>query len=125
MNKQKFKKNIDHVLDVFCKIFAYGSVLAIIIFSQFVLIGGLVYLADSRVLNREVLLCSLLLSFSTFFYGCSHIACRSYTYRKVQQSNGLSKYRKRAIENFLTGFILFLLSLGILLLTIFTEKIFW
>jgi len=53
---------------------------------------------------------------STFFYACARVAARSYighTTSDIYHKNG-DKYRERVINNFFIGFLLFLLSLGIL-----------
>ena len=122
--KQKWRRFFDSVFDVFAQKFRHRIVIGSLVFLEFVIVEGLIYLNLSQTKNTDALsylILRCLLLFSVLFFSCGHVACRSYNNCKKQQADGASKYRRRTIENSLVGLGFFLMSFGLLLFMVLKK----
>ena len=120
--KEKRRKICNDIFEVFAKIFAYSISPIILIVTQFVIIVksvGFVIHKTEGLENFVPWIPHLLVLLSAFFYGCAHVACRSYNRHAQAQVNGPFRYKKRALENFFVGLLLFLITLAITIPLIF------
>jgi hypothetical protein len=124
-DKKKWELFYYRIFDDFAQNFRYGITLAAVVIIQFITVEILIYTAISRLpaigfFTYSIAHCCIV--FSSAFYGCSHVACRSYMYRKKRNTDGMSKYRTRATENFIAGLIFFLIAIIVLVFLLYLDK---